>query len=129
MKAKKLYYLFIFYFVISIACNALSGPPASQIPQDEPATKVATDVPTKVPLPVANGNGPKGFSAEATSADSVKLTWQAVEEAASYHLAVSTNEGATLTVIDLPASITSYEDFLVAPDSQLIYAVEAVELA
>jgi hypothetical protein len=126
MKAKKLYYLFVFYFVISIACNALSGPPASQIPQDEPATKAATEVPTNVPLPVASGNGPEGFVAEATSADSVKLTWQAVQGAASYHLAVSTNEGATLTVIDLPASLTSYEDFLVAPDSQLVYAVEAL---
>jgi hypothetical protein len=130
MKIKKPYYLFVFYIVISIACNVLSGPPSSQAtPADEipPASQVPqVETATKIPPLVASGNGPEGFSAEATSADSVKLTWQAVDSATSYHVTVTTNGGAALTVIDLPSSITEYEDFLVAPDSQLIYAVEAV---
>jgi hypothetical protein len=130
MKVKKPYYLFVFYFVISIACNALSGPSASQA---TPASEIpsASQVPqeeaaTKIPPPVASGNGPGGFSAEATSADSVKLSWQAVDGATSYHVTVATNGGTALTVIDLPSTTTEYEDFLVAPDSQHIYAVEAV---
>jgi len=124
MQAKKPYYLFVFYFVISIACTAINGPlaretsPAGQVPQEETATKI--------PPPVASGNGPGGFAAETTSADSVKLAWQAVAGAASYHLAVTTNGGAVVTVIDLPASVTGYEDFLAAPDRQLTYVVEAV---
>jgi len=124
MKVKKPYYLFVFYFVISIACNALSGPPASDIPPTDEIPQVETA--TKVPPPVASGNGPGGFSAEATSADSVKLTWQAVEGVVSYHLAVTTDGGPVLTVTDLPATATGYEDFLAAPDSQLTYVVEAV---
>ncbi len=118
MKVKKPYYLFVFYIVTSIACNAISGPSATEIPQAEVATQV--------PPPVASGNGPREFSAEATSADSVKLSWQAVDGATSYHIAVTTNGGAAFTVIDLPPSMTEYEDFLVAPDSQLTYVVEAV---
>ncbi|NTW60745.1 MAG: fibronectin type III domain-containing protein, partial [Nitrospirae bacterium] len=118
MKIKKIHSLFVLYFVISLACNALSGPLASESPQDEIATKV--------PPPVASGNGPQGFSAEATSSDSVLLSWQPVDGATTYHVAVSTNDGETLTVIDLPSTVTSYEDFLVSPDSQLIYAVEAL---
>ncbi|MGB8981217.1 MAG: hypothetical protein WCC12_05030 [Anaerolineales bacterium] len=124
MKVKKPYYLFVLYFVISVACNALSGPPASDIPPTDEIPQVETA--TKVPPPVASGNGPGGFLAEATSADSVKLTWQAVEGAVSYHIAVTTDDGPVLTVTDLPASATGYEDFLAAPDSQLTYVVEAV---
>jgi hypothetical protein len=130
MKVKKPYYLFVFYFVITMACNALSGPPASDIPpvSEIPPTGEVPQVETatKIPPPVASGNGPRGFSAEATSADSVKLSWQAVDSAESYHIAVTTNGGAAFTVTDLPASVTEYEDFLVAPDSQLTYVVEAV---
>ncbi len=58
--------------------------------------------------------------AEVTCADCVLLSWQAVKGATSYHVMVSTNEGETLTVIGLPASITSYENVLVAPNSRLI---------
>ena len=75
---------------------------------------------------VAKGNGPAGLTAEATSADSVKLTWQAVDGATSYHIAVSINGGETSPVIDLAPSMTSYEDFLAMPGSQLKYAVEAL---
>jgi hypothetical protein len=124
MKIKKPYYLFVFYFVISIACNALNSPVTNNIP---PATEAPqAEAATQIPPPVASGNGPRAFSAEATSADSVKLTWQAVDGATSYHIAVTTNGGKALTVTDLSASATKYEDFLVASDSQLTYIVEAV---
>lgn len=117
MNVKKSRYLFVLYFVISLACNAVTGLPAGETPQE---------LTTTVPPPVASGNGPQGLSAEATSSDSVMLTWQPVDGASSYHVAVSTNDGETLIVTDLAPSVTSYEDFLVAPDSQLTYVVEAL---
>lgn len=104
--------------VMSMACNSLTRLPGTEIPQEAAPTEVS-------PL-AASGSGPGGFSARATSADSVRLSWEKVNGAASYHVVVSTNGSEALTVIDLPESITSYEDFLAAPGSQLTYAVEAV---
>jgi len=75
---------------------------------------------------VAKGDGPAGLTAEATSADSVKLTWQPVEGAASYHIAVSINGAEAFSLMDLAPSVTSYEDFMAMPGGQLKYAVEAL---
>ena len=74
----------------------------------------------------ASGNGPAGLTAQATSADSVKLTWQAVDGAIAYRLWSSTNGSESMAFMDLPASATSYTDFIAMPNSQLTYAVEAV---
>jgi hypothetical protein len=75
---------------------------------------------------VAKGSGPAGLTAEATSADSVSLSWQAVEGATSYHLAVSICGEKTLALADLGASITTYKDYIALPGSQVTYAVEAL---
>jgi hypothetical protein len=117
MRFNKRYYLLILYIVISLACNTLTNLPLGGPSQDKA---------TKVPPPLAHGNGPQAFSAIASSSDSVKLSWQTVEGATSYHVAVSTNGGEILTAIDLAPSVTSYEDLLAAPNSQLTYAVEAL---
>ena len=98
----------------SLSCNFLTG----IIPGEETTG-------SGEPLE-ATGNGPAGFTAEATSADSVKLTWQPVSGATSYHIAVSIAGGEAIPVMDLDPSSTSYEDFLAMPGSQLKYAVEAL---
>lgn len=73
-----------------------------------------------------SGNGPAGLTAVSTSADSVKLTWQPVVGATSYHIVVSIAGSDTFPVMDVDSSTTSYEDFLAMPGSQLKYAVEAM---
>jgi hypothetical protein len=103
--------------IVSISCNFITGLPPGETQQPQATA-------TKVESLVASGNGPQGLSAQATSADSVMLSWQTVEGAVSYHIMVSTNGGEALTVIDLASSATSYEDFLVSPNSQMTYAVE-----
>ena len=115
MNIKLIQRLLTLIVIFSLSCNFFTG-----ITPD-----LGTSEPNIQPL-IATGNGPSGFTAEATSADSVMLSWQTVEGAISYHLVVSTNNGEALTVIDLTSSSTSYEDFLVAPGSQLTYAVEAL---
>lgn len=100
--------------ILSLSCNFFTGLiPSGEI--SRPGT----------PLD-AKGHGPAGLTAEATSADSVKLTWQPVDGATSYHISVSTAGDVAFPVMDLTSSATSYEDFMAMPGSQLRYAVEAL---
>lgn len=110
---------------MSISCNFITrSSPVTETQQEQAdATK---EPPEKAPPLAADENGPQGFTAQATSADSVKLSWQAVAEAETYKVMVSTNQGKALTVIELDASANSYEDFLAAPGSALTYAVQAI---
>jgi len=125
---KRLISFVLVLVIVSVSCSSITSVSGTETPPEvTPITETLEEAtPTKVPPLVASGNGPQGFSAEATSADSVRLSWEKVEGATSYHVVVSTNEGEALNVIDLPLSVTSYEDFLAAPESQLTYAVEAI---
>lgn len=116
MNAKAVRVLCILFLVFSLSCSFLSK---SSPNEGSPA---GPGVPSLVP----SANGPQGLTAEATSADSVLLSWEPVEGATTYHIAVSTNGSAALTVVDLASSVTRYKDLMAAPDSQLTYAVEAV---
>ncbi len=118
MKIKSTHFLFALYIVISLACNSIAGLPGGEALPEEAGTNA--------PPLTASGNGPQGFTAEATSADSVLLTWQPVEGATYYHIQVMANGDEALTVIDLAPTATSYEDFLAPPESELTYAVEAI---
>lgn len=101
--------------IFSFSCSFITG----LVPNS------GTNNPAAQPL-TASGNGPAGLTAQATSADSVKLTWQAVDGAIAYRLWSSTNGSESMAFMDLPASATSYTDFIAMPNSQLTYAVEAV---
>ncbi|HAE58629.1 MAG TPA: hypothetical protein DCG54_03740 [Anaerolineae bacterium] len=129
MKNTKIIPLLLGLLLMSISCNFLTSDQKTVLPVTETQQEAAeaTQEPTqKAPLLAADENGPQGFSALATSADSVKLSWQAVADAESYKIMVSTNQGKALTVIELGAAATSYEDFLAAPGSVLTYAVQAI---
>lgn len=129
MKNTKIIPLLLGLLLMSISCNFLTGDQQTILPVTETQQEQAdaTQEPTQTAPPLtADENGPQGFSAQATSADSVKLFWQAVAEAETYKVRVSTNQGKALTVIELGASATSYEDFLAAPGSALTYAVQAI---
>jgi hypothetical protein len=101
--------------MLSISCSFLTG----LLPNS------GANNPAPQP-PVASGNGPTGLTAQSTSADSVLLSWNSVDGAVAYDIQVSINGSQAISLIDLPASATSYSDFLVAPGSQLTYVVEAV---
>ena len=101
--------------IFSLSCNFING----LVPNS------GANSPASQPL-TASGNGPAGLTAQATSADSVKLSWQQVAGATSYRIAVSIAGGDAIPVMDLDPSSTSYEDFLAMPGSQLKYAVEAL---
>jgi hypothetical protein len=115
MRSNKFAFVLTFLIILSMACSFLSG----LIP------KSGTNDPVTQP-PVASDNGPAGLTAKPTSADSVLLSWSAVDGAIAYNIRVSINGSNTISLIDLPASATSYSDFMAMPGSQLTYAVEAV---
>lgn len=125
MKNTKIISLVIGLLLMSISCNFIASDQQTISPviETQPGQMDATQEP---PSLIADENGPQGFSAQATSADSVTLSWQAVAEAETYKILVSTNQGEALTVIELGATATSYEDFLAAPGSPLTYAVQAI---
>jgi hypothetical protein len=145
MKTKYFALIGLVVLLISISCNLSANVPAVKT-QEDPATKApagietsetaatkAPDVletaqtaPTNIPGLVNEGSGPAGFSANATSSESVILAWQAVAEAESYRIRMSSGSVDIFEVIDLPASVTSYEDFLAPADLQITYAVQAV---
>jgi hypothetical protein len=106
--------------IISLSCNFISG----QVPGVGPT--VGPTLGTSATPLSATGKGPSGLTAQATSAESVKLVWEPVSGAKSFRITVSTNGGDPLPVVDLASSVTSYEDFMAAPGSQMTYAVEAV---
>lgn len=115
MKSNKGTVALTFLILLSISCSFLTG----LVPKPGANNPVAQP-------PVASGNGPSGLTAQATSADSVLLSWNAVDGAIAYNVQVSINGNKALSLISLPASATSYLDFLAMPSSQLTYAVEAV---
>jgi hypothetical protein len=119
MKKRIIPNLLAICFVISLACSTITNLAATEEGQGEDGG------PTADPM-VATGNGPQRLTAVATSADSVLLTWQPVEGVSAYHVLVSEIGDEALDVVALSPESTSYEDFMAPPDSQLIYAVEAV---
>jgi len=114
MKSKPLFIFVLSLVILSLGCNIVTG----SIPASE---TTATGQPI-----VPKGKGPAGLTAEATSADSVLLTWQPVSDATSYNISVSIEGGNAFPVMDISSSSTSYEDFLALPGSHLKYAVEAL---
>jgi hypothetical protein len=74
----------------------------------------------------ASGKGPAGLTAQATSADSVKLAWQPVSGATSYRISASDALEGAYSVMALGPDATVYEDFMALPGTQLTYAVEAL---
>ncbi len=71
------------------------------------------------------GGGPKGFTAEAPPYGSVKLEWQAVEDAQVYVLEHQLEglDDFTPVMVFSPAQ-TNYEDFLAPKESKLTYRLQ-----
>jgi hypothetical protein len=83
------------------------------------------------------GIGPKStatagsgdFSAQATSPQSVLLTWKAVDGATAYNLEYGWNGKDFHPLVELPPSQTQYEDFSALPNVTLSYRLQPVTAA
>ncbi|HEX7541543.1 MAG TPA: hypothetical protein VF352_05375 [Anaerolineales bacterium] len=107
--------------IVAFACAPFSkiGTPSADTPLSPTRdTSPSADTPAG---PVAAGSG--GFSAQATSANSVLLTWPAVAGAQKYLLDVQANGGDFLQAVELNADQTSYEDVGVPDAFELTYRV------
>jgi hypothetical protein len=115
MRLNKITGALTFLIMLSMSCSFLTGlTPNSG--DNHPATQP----------PIASGNGPTGFTAHATSPESVLLTWSPVDGATGYQLDVKIPDQDFVTIINLDADQTRYEDFMAPADSQLTYRVQAV---
>jgi len=74
----------------------------------------------------SGGSNPDSFTAETTSPISVQLTWSSVEGAQKY--LIERNDGGTeyFPLGELPGETTSFEDFLVPPNTQISYRIKTV---
>jgi hypothetical protein len=101
MKSVRIALLFVFITLFSLACGS--------------ATQS-----------VSSGGGPKGFTAEASPDGSVKLKWEAVENAQSYLLEQQLDGYDFFIPVDeLAADQTSYEDYMAPEESKLTYRLQA----
>jgi hypothetical protein len=112
---KKRAYLVVFVLVfVSLACSPLQNfftSPGTRAPSGAPAETTGS------------------LEAEATSAISVQLSWDAVDGASTYTVEVTFGEDGPYTVAELPGDVTTYEDFPAPPNTELTYRVSAVTSA
>ncbi len=99
--------VFTFLTALSLACNSV------------------TSLTPFGPTP-ASGSRTDGFSAEATSPVSVKLTWPTGTGVEKYLIDVRIGEQDFIPVAELPADQTSFEDFPVPRNSELTYRLRTV---
>jgi len=70
--------------------------------------------------------GSADFSAQATSPQSIMLTWKAVDGATGYTLESGWNGKDFYPLFELPPNQTQYEDFTAVPGSTVSYRLQAV---
>lgn len=115
MRPNKVTGALTFLIMLSISCSFLTGL-APNSGANDPVTQP----------PIANGNGPAGLTAQPTSADSVLLSWNAVDGATGYRLDVRLGENDFIPLAEFTGDQTSYEAFPVPDNSQLTYRLQAV---
>ncbi len=72
------------------------------------------------------GANPSSFTAEASSAISVQLTWSAVEGAQKYLIERNDGETDYFPLGEISGEATTFEDFLVPPNTQISYRIKTV---
>lgn len=110
---KKLVPVFLFLTALSLACNFMTN-----LAPSGTATGEAPLIPSNIQA--------NGFSAQATSPVSVQLSWPTVNGAEKYLIDVRIGDEEFIPLVELPAGQTSFEDFPVPRNSEIIYRLRTV---